>query len=76
MSKSKKSATPADKDPSKATKGKTGVLFIRISKEVEDAIQSFQSAQRVTPDRTAVVMTAILEFLEKEGHWPPKKPSD
>ncbi len=48
------------------------VLYVRISPELEAAIQSFIAAQRVAPERTAVTIKALEEFLQREGFWPPK----
>lgn len=53
-------------------KSKANVLFMRLSQDVENALVAFQNAQRVKPDRTAIGLTALLEFLEREGYWPPK----
>lgn len=36
------------------------------------ALERFISAQRVSPKITDVVELALQEFLQREGHWPPK----
>ena len=57
-----------------ANADKPPVLYLRLTPEHEAALQSFMSRQRVKPDRTAVGLTALEEFLSKEGDWPPPKP--
>lgn len=49
------------------------VLFLRMGKDTEDAIQAFIASQVVPPDRTAVGLSALHEFLAKHGFWPPKR---
>jgi hypothetical protein len=54
-------------------KSRGPVLYLRLSEEHETALQAFLKRQRVQPDRTAVGLTALEEFLAKEGLWPAKK---
>jgi hypothetical protein len=51
------------------------VLYLRLTAEHEAALQAFIGRQRVKPDRTAVGLTALEEFLRKEGDWPAPKPA-
>lgn len=65
-------ATKRPKPSGDADASKPPVLYLRITPEHEAAIQAFLGRQRVRPDRTAVGLTALEEFLAKEGLWPPK----
>ena len=58
-----------DPDP-----GKPPPLFVRIDRPLHEAIQAFIAAQEVPPDRTAVVVTALQQFLARHGLWPAAKP--
>lgn len=54
---------------------KQPVLHMRMPEFLEEALQAFIADQRVPPDRTAVGLTALEEFLRKEGYLPdPPKP--
>lgn len=64
MSKPKKSKPSRDRGP---------VLFLRLPEETEAAILAYIAAQDVPPDKTAVGLAAIHEFLAKRGFWPPKR---
>lgn len=61
------------KAKSKGGRGKPRgpVLYLRIDPQLESALQSFIEKQRIRPDKTAVVTTALQELLEREGFWPP-----
>lgn len=57
----------------KADKPKRGpVLFITLDHATDESLQAFIAHQRVAPDRAAVGLKALHEFLEREGYWPPK----
>lgn len=58
----------------KASKDRGPVLYLRLDDETEASLQAFIAAQRVEPDRTAVGLKALREFLSREGYWP-RKPS-
>lgn len=47
---------------------KNPVLHMRMPDFLEQALQAFIADQRVPPDRTAVGLTALEEFLRKEGY--------
>ncbi|MBP3960945.1 hypothetical protein J8F10_37465 [Gemmata sp. G18] len=58
----------AKKPSSKASateKKKRHTIFITLDDETEERLQRFLKSQRVTPDRAAVGLTAILEFLDR-----------
>ncbi len=66
-------------EPSKPKKGQKAapkdrgpVLYVRLDNTTEQALQAFMKAQTVEPDRSAVGMKALHEFLAKHGFWPPK----
>jgi hypothetical protein len=48
------------------------VLAMRMPPELEAALQSFISAQQFPPDRTAVGLRALENFLREQGHYPPR----
>ena len=62
------------KNPPKSGKSKGKprgpVLFIRVDEATEAQLVAFMKAQRVEPDRSAVGLTALREFLEREGFRP------
>lgn len=66
MSKKKANSSAAS-----GPKDRGPVLFIRLKPEMEQALQAFIGAQDVEPDRSAVGLKALSEFLEKRGFWPP-----
>ncbi len=66
---SKKKANPPA--TSSGSKDRGPVLFIRLKPDMEEALQAFIGAQDVEPDRSAVGLKALSEFLEKRGFWPP-----
>jgi len=55
------------KQPSKpaAEKRKRNTVFITLDDATEARLQKFLDSQRVKPDRAAVGLTAILEFLDR-----------
>jgi hypothetical protein len=40
-------------------------------KALFDAVAAYRQATRPTPTETEVFITAVEEFLERKGHWPP-----
>lgn len=60
----------AGKQPSKDK-----ILAMRMPADLEAALQSFIAAQTFPPDRTAVGLRALENFLREQGHYPPRKPS-
>ncbi len=56
------------KEPKKpVAKPRGPVLFVRLDDQTESELVAFIRAQRVEPDRSAVGMKALHEFLVKEG---------
>ncbi len=53
-------------------KPKGPTLFIRMTQAHENALAAFIAAQAVSPERPAVGLKALEEFLAKHGYWPPK----
>ena len=47
------------------------VLNLRLGAEREAAVAAFIAAQKVPPDKSAVVLAALDAFLRDEGFWPP-----
>lgn len=61
------------KKPAKKSGSKDGgVLAIRLDKATEAALMAFIAAQAVEPDRSAVGLKSLHEFLQRHGFWPPK----
>ena len=69
MSKEKPAKKPKPKD-----RGPT--LHMRLDENEDAALEAFRAAQRVAPDRSAVGLTALHEFLAREGFWPWPKPPE
>lgn len=46
------------------------MVFVRMDDETRGAFEKFIAAQPVTPERPAVVLTALREFLQKHGYLP------
>ncbi|MCE9561104.1 MAG: hypothetical protein K8U57_03520 [Planctomycetes bacterium] len=42
------------------------------SQELFDALQTYQDSLKPTPNDSECLRTALEEFLEKRGFWPPK----
>lgn len=59
MAKTPKKQAPAP------DKRKRNTIFITIDDATEDRLQRFLDSQRVKPDRAAVGLTALLEFLDR-----------
>jgi hypothetical protein len=47
-------------------KRRRNVIFISLDDRIEAALQKFLSRHRVKPDRSAVGLAALIEFLERE----------
>lgn len=67
--------TKPTKPETQPTTGRAPVLNLRLGHEREAAIAEFIAAQKVPPDKTAVVLAAVDKFLEEEGLWQPKEPA-
>lgn len=65
---------PDDPQPAKTSKRRGPVLFISLDANTEASLVAFISSQVVEPDRSAVGLKALREFLAKQGYWPPPKP--
>lgn len=61
--------------PKSATPPKERILAVRMPPDLEAALESFRAAQSFPPDRTAVTLRALENFLREQGHYPPRKPS-
>ena len=46
-------------------KKKRNTIFITLDDATEERLQRFLDSQRVKPDRAAVGLTAVLEFLDR-----------
>lgn len=64
-----KKQTKADEP---ASKKRRNVIFITLDDEIEASLQGFIDSQRIKPDRAAIGLTALIEFLEREG-FPKRK---
>ncbi len=63
------------KQPATDAKKPNPILYLRLDDDTEAALQAFLARQEVKPDRTAVGMTALHQFLAKHNLWPyPPKP--
>lgn len=65
MGKSKPSKKPVN-----ATANKSPVLYVRLTDEHEAALAAYIARQKAKPDRQAVGLAALEEFLRAEGLWP------
>jgi hypothetical protein len=61
--------------PKSATPPKERILAVRMPPDLETALESFRAAHTFPPDRTAVALRALENFLREQGHYPPRKPS-
>ena len=57
--------------PPKSAKGTSGakkrnVIQITLDQDADAKLQKFIDRQRIKPERAAVVLTALLEFLARE----------
>lgn len=63
--------TPSDASASKpaageaAGKRKRNAIFLTLDDATETRLQAFLEKQRVKPDRAAVALTALIEFLDR-----------
>jgi hypothetical protein len=48
------------------------VLFLRLDAATEAALVGYINSQEAPPDRTAVGLAALRQFLTRHGFWPPK----
>jgi hypothetical protein len=59
--------------PPKKKSGKRPLqMLLRLDGETAEALAAFIAAQEVPPKRNPVVVSAVRQFLAKQGHWPPK----
>ncbi len=47
-------------------KRKRNSIFLTLDDATEEKLQRFLNKQRVKPDRAAVALTALIEFLDRE----------
>jgi len=68
VAKKPKQPTPGgDPPPSTETsKRKRNAIFVTLDDATEVRLQRFLDRQRVKPDRAAVALTAVIEFLDRE----------
>lgn len=69
----KKPTKPAKPQP--AT-GRSPVVNVRLGHDRERALAIFIAAQKVPPDKTAVILAALDKFLAAENLWPPEHPTE
>ena len=69
----KKQPKPAQTQP--AT-GRSPVVNVRLGHERERSLAIFIAAQKVPPDKTAVILAALDKFLQAENLLPPKRPAE
>ena len=50
-----------------------GMLMLRMDEATVAALDAYLTAQKVPPERTAVALVALRQFLTAEG-FPPAKP--
>jgi len=62
-----KKKTTADTSKPKPSKDRGPVLYLRLSDDDEAALTGYIAAQEVPPDRTAVGLTALRQFLGRHG---------
>ncbi len=62
----KKSGRPKSPNPPRER-----VLAMRMPPELETALEAYREAQTYPPDRTAVGLRALEQFLRSEGFYPP-----
>lgn len=48
------------------------ILYVRLDADTSAALTEFLEAQPVAPERTAVTVKALREFLAHHGFWPRK----
>lgn len=48
------------------------VVFLTLDDDTETALESFRGDQLVPPDRAAVGVKALQDFLKGQGYYPPK----
>lgn len=63
-------AKPVAATTKKPKAEKQSVLYIRTSPEHEAALDAYIQRQKAKPDRQAVGLAALEQFLEQEGLWP------
>jgi len=51
------------------------VVFVSLDDDTDAALEQFRKAQRISPERSAVGYTAIIEFLRREGYLKSPPPS-
>lgn len=63
------------KKPAKAAPTRSPVITIRLGHGREKRLAAWMSKQRVEPEKTATIIKALDEFLDREG-MPPAEPED
>lgn len=48
-------------------------IHAEVDSAIVDAFDQFMASQSLKPTRTSAIETALREFLEARGFWPPKK---
>lgn len=51
------------------------VVTFRVPPELFSALETYRAKQLYPPDRTAVLLRLLEQFLCGEGLYPPRKPS-
>jgi len=53
-------------------KTRRALTAMRMAPELLDSLDTYCKTHRLRPSRTKIIETAVREFLEKEGAFPPK----
>lgn len=64
--------TQPKKKPNREAKSRQPSMYLRYDEATDEAVRAFIAAQPVPPDKNAVGLTALHQFLERHGFWPPK----
>jgi hypothetical protein len=63
-------ATPKKPTADKQKRPRGPVVFVTLDAVTEASLVAFIEAQPVQPDRAAVGLTAIRDFLKRQGYFP------
>lgn len=58
--------------PKSPTPPKEKILAVRIPPDLDAALESFRASHSFPPDRTAVTLRALANFLSEQGHHHPR----
>lgn len=60
--------------PKADTPPRERILAMRMPHDLDEALEAFRAAQPFAPDRTAVGLRALENFLREQGFYPPPRP--